>query len=145
MNRPDWNTYLINIAQAVSARSIDPNTKVGCVLVDKKYSILSTGYNSPPRGIKDNEVPLVRPDKYDWIIHAEANAIANAARVGTSLDECISYSTHRPCSSCLKLLISAGCKKIIFKPTKYEMMDTDADWHLMSRICKEAGIELTEL
>ena len=87
-NIPGWDQYYLEICKVVALRSKDPNTQLGCVIVGPNHEIRSTGYNSFPRGIRD-DVPerLVRPAKYLWIEHAERNAICNAARAGTAIPE----------------------------------------------------------
>ncbi len=82
---PSWDAYYLRICRHVASRSKDPNTQIGCVIVGPAHEIRSTGYNSFPRGIRD-DVPerLGRPAKYLWMEHAERNAIYNAARAGTS-------------------------------------------------------------
>ena len=75
-NIPGWDQYYLDICKVVAARSKDPNTQIGCVVVGPNHDIRSTGYNSFPRGIRD-DVPqrLVRPTKYLWIEHAERNTV----------------------------------------------------------------------
>src|SRR4051794_38843117 len=90
---PTWDQYYLDICKVVASRSKDPNTQIGCVIIGPNREIRSTGYNSFPRGIRD-DVPerLVRPTKYLWIEHAERNAICNAARAGTATE-------RRPCTA----------------------------------------------
>lgn len=94
--------------------SKDPNRKVGTLLMKSDFSsILSTGINGFPRKVNDDEGPRwERPTKYKYVIHAEINAICNAARSGTSIDNCSAIVTMFPCSDCSKALIQAGVKKI---------------------------------
>ena len=89
---PGWDEYYLDICKVVAARSKDPNTQIGCVIAGPAHEIRSTGYNSLPRGIRD-DVPerLERPTKYLWMEHAERNAIYNAARCGTPLEGCTLY------------------------------------------------------
>jgi dCMP deaminase len=103
---PDWDEYYLNICQVVAARSKDPNTQIGCVIVGPAHEIRSTGYNSFPRGIRD-DVPerLVRPAKYLWIEHAERNAICNAARAGTATEKCTLYVEIMPCMDCAREIL----------------------------------------
>ena len=95
---PGWDQYYLDICKAVACRSKDPNTQIGSVIVGPNHEIRSTGYNSFPRGIRD-DVPerLVRPAKYLWIEHAERNAICNAARAGTATEDCTIYVEIMPC------------------------------------------------
>ena len=79
----EWGEYFINIAEQVKLKSKDNNTKIGVVIVGKDNEIVSTGYNSFPRGIDDSvEERQEKPEKYFWFEHAERNAIYNAARIG---------------------------------------------------------------
>ena len=104
-----WLHYFIGMAQYVATKSKDPNHKVGCVIVDIDNNILSTGFNGFPRGVSDD---LYRyhdqPFKLALVVHAEANAIAMAARKGHSLSGSIAIVTKAPCSHCAGLLVQAG-------------------------------------
>jgi dCMP deaminase len=117
-----WNDYFLTLAYLVSQRSIDPSTKIGCVITDSENTILSVGYNSPPRGCVDELMPLERdlgpdePNKYMVFCHAEEAAIANAARNGVPLKGSTFYITGSPCEKCLRLIINSGAKKIIHGP-----------------------------
>jgi dCMP deaminase len=113
-DRPDWNTYLMSLCFLVAERSIDPDTKHGTVIVASDNTILSIGYNGPPRGCKDSLVPLSRPDKYAWILHSEEAAIVNAAKHGTSLQGCTFYVTGFPCERCMRGIINVGARKLIY-------------------------------
>jgi dCMP deaminase len=112
-NRPDWDSYFIALCFQICQRSIDPSTQHGCVVVDNEHAILSTGYNSPPRGCNDEHIPLTRPEKYPFMEHAEANAIINAARNGISLKDSTFYITGQPCEHCFRKIRGVGAKKII--------------------------------
>jgi len=112
-NRPEWDDYLSTLALVVSSRSLDPDTKHGCVIVDEEHTILSTGYNSPPRGSNDTIIPLSRPQKYLYFSHAEEAAVANAARNGVALKGSTAYITGHPCTPCLRMLLNSGVKEIV--------------------------------
>jgi dCMP deaminase len=76
MSMMNWTNYFLNIAEAVKEKSKDQRTKIGAVIVGKDNEIVSTGYNSFPRGIDDDvEERQQRPEKYFWFEHAERNAI----------------------------------------------------------------------
>ena len=78
----DWVDYFLSIAEQVKLKSKDRNTQIGAVIVGEDNEILSTGYNSFPRGLNDDlDDRQNRPEKYFWFEHAERNAIYNAARV----------------------------------------------------------------
>jgi dCMP deaminase len=111
----NWTEYFISIANVIKLKSKDINTKIGVVIVGKNNEIVSTGYNSFPRGI-DDTVPerQERPEKYTWFEHAERNSIYNAARIGISTNGCTMYmSCGLPCADCARAIINCGIKKIV--------------------------------
>jgi len=114
--RPSWDSWFMTMCFVVSQRSLDKTTKHGCVVVNNDHSILSVGYNSPPRGCIDDAIPQDRPIKYHYMVHAEANAIANAASMGTSLKGSTFYITGPPCCNCFASIINTGAAKIIHGP-----------------------------
>tara|TARA_R110001592_G_scaffold153111_1_gene381191 strand:- start:2621 stop:3073 length:453 start_codon:yes stop_codon:yes gene_type:complete len=142
----EWDKYFLNIAEQVKEKSKDKRTHIGAVIVGKDNEILSTGYNSFPRGIDDDvEERQVRPEKYYWIEHAERNAIYNAARIGVSLRESTMYLTCGiPCSDCAKGIISSGIKRIYCKiqdtTRNREYWDEHAKRSL--QMFKESGVDI---
>jgi dCMP deaminase len=110
----DWNQYFLGIAEQVKLKSKDQSTKIGAVIVGKNREILSTGYNSFPRGLDDEKIERQeRPEKYFWFEHAERNAIYNAARIGVSvMDSEIYLSCDIPCVDCARAIINSGIKKV---------------------------------
>ena len=113
----EWTDYFLQIAEVVKLKSKDQSTQIGAVIVGKDREILSTGYNSFPRGLDDN-LPerQERPVKYFYFEHAERNAIYNAARVGIPLDGSIIYLTSGlPCSDCGRAIINSGIKIVYCK------------------------------
>jgi dCMP deaminase len=110
----NWIEYFRNIAEQVKLKSKDKKTQIGAVIVGKDNEIVSTGYNSFPRGINDDvEERQERPEKYFWFEHAERNAIYNAARIGVSTKDCTLYLSHWfPCADCARGIINAGITKI---------------------------------
>ena len=130
MERPTWDTYYMDIAHAVSARSNCVRRRVGALVVVQK-SIISTGYNGSPMGVRncsDGGCPRCTSDAppgagYDTCIcvHAEQNAFLLAARRGNATAGGILYSTMRPCFGCAKEAIQAGIREIVFdQPYEYE-------------------------
>ena len=113
----NWDQYFLNIAEQVKEKSKDRRTKIGAVIVGKDHEIVTTGYNSFPRGINDDvEERQIRPEKYYWFEHAERNAIYNAARIGVSLRDTTMYLTCGiPCSDCARGIISSGIRTIYCK------------------------------
>lgn len=109
---PNWPEYFLGIANQVKLKSKDKNTNIGAVIVGTDNQIVSTGYNSFPRGIND-DVPERQSrengEKYFWFEHAERNAIYNAALHGSSTKGCTMYLTcWIPCSDCARAIIQAG-------------------------------------
>ena len=128
--RPTWDQYFINIAEVVATRSHDIETQVGCVLVSPNRRIISAGYNGFPPGFDDENLPNTRPEKYKYMVHAEANAIAFARR---SLNDCTLYCTLTPCEDCIKLILTCGIKRFVCKK-KYKGWDKVADLLRFSKI-----------
>ena len=108
-----WDQRFLRIAHEVSSWSRDPGTTVGCVLV-KNRRILSTGYNGFPVGLSDSlDLYQDREYKLAVTVHAEANAIINAAKNGAVTDGSTAYVTFPPCSQCAAALIQAGVSEVI--------------------------------
>ena len=109
-----WVEYFRNLAHNVKLKSKDVNTQIGAVIVGKDKEIVSTGYNSFPRGIDDTKKQRQeRPEKYYWFEHAERNAIYNAARIGVSTKGTTMYlSCGVPCSDCARGIINAGIIRV---------------------------------
>jgi dCMP deaminase len=106
----NWVEYFRNIAEVVKTKSKDINTQIGAVIVGPDNEIVSTGYNSFPRGIDDTIIERQdRPEKYYWMEHAERNAVINAARIGVSTKGTTMYLTcGMPCCDCTRAIINAG-------------------------------------
>src|ERR1035437_7326196 len=123
---PGWDQYYLDICKVVAARSKDPNTQIGCVIIGPNHEIRSTGYNSFPRGIRD-DVPerLVRPTKYLWIEHAERNAICNAARAGTATEGCTDYVDIMPCMDCARAVVQAGITQVVVSAERMALYSSD--------------------
>jgi len=113
----NWTEYFLNIAESVKLKSKDRRTQIGAVIVGKDNEIVTTGYNSFPRGINDDvEERQQRPEKYFWMVHSELNAILNAARIGVSTNGCKIYLTCGvPCSNCGRAIINAGITEVYCK------------------------------
>ena len=113
--RPDWDTYFMNIAHHVAARSTCDRAQVGAVLVRDKR-ILTTGFNGSPSGLPhcDTVGHLMADDHCVRTTHAEANAIIQAALHGISTKKSTCYVTHFPCLNCTKMLINSGVVRIVF-------------------------------
>jgi dCMP deaminase len=140
-----WHRRFLRLAHEVSTWSIDPSTKVGCVLVKNKR-VVSTGYNGFPKNISDSFDRLMdREQKYEITVHAETNAVTTAALHGVSTDECVAYVTFSPCSRCASVLINAGITAVYVSggsviPDRWlDNLVTAAN------LLKEAGVHLQTL
>ncbi|MCK8816403.1 cytidine/deoxycytidylate deaminase family protein [Natroniella sulfidigena] len=122
--RPSWDQYFMEMTQVVAKRSTCLRRKVGALLVKDKR-VLATGYNGAPSGLQhcqevgclrdQEEVPSGERHELCRGLHAEQNAIIQAALHGISIEGAILYCTHQPCILCTKMIINAGVDKIIFK------------------------------
>lgn len=110
----NWTEYFLGIAEQVKLKSKDKHTQIGAVIVGEDNEVLSTGYNSFPRGMDDSkEERQERPEKYFWFEHAERNAIYNAARIGVSLKNSTIYLTSGlPCMDCARGIVNSGVKVV---------------------------------
>ncbi|MFX1536500.1 MAG: cytidine/deoxycytidylate deaminase family protein [Promethearchaeota archaeon] len=113
--RADWNTYFMKIASVVATRSTCDRKYVGAVIV-KDRTILSTGYNGSIRKLAhcDDVGHMIEAGHCVRTVHAEANAIAQAAKNGVKVEGAEIYITASPCWNCFKLLANAGIKKIYY-------------------------------
>lgn len=119
--RENWHDFYLELTKQIATRSTCIKRKVGAIIVSDKR-ILSTGYNGAPSRIEHcTETTCLRKnvnsgEQLDNCVatHAEANAIANAARHGVSIKDASLYCTTKPCLPCYKLLINAGIKKIYY-------------------------------
>ena len=137
----DWDQYFLKIADVVSQRSPDPNTKHGCVLVDKNNRVLSTGYNGPIHGLPHELIEWERPQKYLWMIHAEDNAVTFSK---CDLTDSTAYITGRPCVPCLRRLIQAGAKRIVFGNREAKCISED-EKRVTELVVKNKNISFTML
>lgn len=110
--RLEWDEYFISIAFLISSRSPSNRLKVGSVIV-KDNRLISAGYNGYPAGAP--HVSIVRNNHEQNAIHAEQNAVSDAAKRGVSIDNTTIYVTHFPCINCAKTIISSGIKTVKYK------------------------------
>ena len=138
MERPSWQKTFIEVAKVVAKRSKDPNHKVGAVIV-KNNCIIGTGYNGDPRNFKYN-FNWNTPEKYDYVIHAEQNAICNSIYIGSSnsIKGAEIYLTLSPCNKCMLTLLQCGIKKVYY-------LEEYKDFELTKKIADNADIELIKL
>ena len=145
--RPGWDECFASITKQVATRSTCLRRKVGAIIVKDKR-ILATGYNGAPKGIKncldrgtclreELGVPSGQRHEICRALHAEQNAIIQAAYHGVSIMDSVIYTTTQPCVLCSKMLINSGIRKI------YYFIDYPDE--LALELLNEAGIELVKL
>lgn len=130
--RTTRDEYYMAIAELTAKRSTCDRANVGAIAIKDKRIIMS-GYNGSPSGIAHcNEVGhMLHNGHCIATVHAEQNIIANAAKHGISLEGCTIYVTHQPCFYCLKLLISAGVKYVIYKNSYYDNLTPESYYKLI--------------
>lgn len=113
--RASWDEYFMAIAHQVATRATCDRKHVGAVLVRERM-ILSTGYNGSIRGLPhcDEAGHMMENGHCVATVHAEANAILQAARNGVAIEGAALYTTASPCWPCFKLVANAGCRRIVF-------------------------------
>lgn len=141
--RPHWDEYFMEVAEVVSKRSTCLRRNIGAIIVKDKR-ILATGYNGAPSNLPHcSEVGCLREqlgipsgERHEICraLHAEENAIIQAAKYGTSVDGGTIYSTTEPCSMCAKMIINAGLVKVVYR-------DPYPD-KLSEEFLSQAGIEV---
>lgn len=145
--RPSWDEYFVSITKTVASRSTCLRRKVGAIIVKDKR-ILTTGYNGAPRGVKscleigrclreELRVPSGQRHEICRALHAEQNAIIQAAYHGVQIAGSSVYSTTQPCVLCAKMIINAGIQKIYYYEEYPDQLSLD--------LLKEAEIELIKL
>ncbi|MFN3691586.1 MAG: deoxycytidylate deaminase [Fervidobacterium sp.] len=121
--RESWDSYFKRLAMVIAERSTCIHRKVGAVIVKDKR-ILATGYNQPPSGfphcdqidcIRDDlNIPSGKNQEICYGLHAEQNALMQAAKFGISTEGATIYVTHKPCSVCARLIVNAGIKRVVY-------------------------------
>lgn len=137
--RPSWDEYFMATAVLISTRSSCERLKVGCVIVTggaRKNRLVAAGYNGYLPGAP--HISHVRDGHEQATVHAEQNAVADAARRGSSVEGCVAYVTHYPCINCAKILASAGIAEIRYRH------DYRND-PLVASMLAEAGVKMLQL
>lgn len=143
MTKTNWNLRFMQLADHIAQWSKDRSSKVGAIIVDRNM-MLSTGYNGFPRGVDDDiEERHQRPLKYDWVLHAEENAIINAARHGIKTHGTDMYVNWFPCSKCAGMIVNAGIKRIFCdKEPDFENQVFGAGFKQAIEKLTEGGVEI---
>jgi dCMP deaminase len=140
--RPPWDVYWMNIAEDIAARSTCHNIQVGAVITINNR-IIGTGYNGSPAGFPNCIDEPQNCEKYGKhcvrAVHAEVNAIVQAARFGNGIEGSTLYTIYSPCVDCAKLIVNAGIKRIVYV---HEYHDDRKD---ALQLLKNAGVETCKL
>ncbi|MBL9140349.1 MAG: dCMP deaminase family protein, partial [Phycisphaerae bacterium] len=121
-----WDRRFLALAEQIASWSKDPSRGVGAVIVSPARQIVATGFNGLPRGIADLPERLERPAKYDFVCHAELNAIIQCARNGVSPLGCTLYTSFSPCVQCTLAIVQAGIARVV----TFETTDGDEHWQV---------------
>ena len=140
-----WDDYFMGVSLLAADRSKDPSTQVGACIVSDDNRILSTGYNGFPQGCSDDDSPWNRDEslgetKYNFVVHAELNAILNAG--GKSLIGSRIFVSLFPCHECAKAIIQSGVKEVVYLSDKYNGTVSD---NASKRMLQAAGVKLTKM
>ena len=145
--RVSWDEYFMEIAEIVKTRSTCIRRQIGAVIV-KDNRIITTGYNGAPSGCRhcteigscyrqEHNIPSGERHELCRALHAEQNAIIQAARIGNTTDGATIYVTNQPCVICAKMCIKAGIKRIVYKDSYPDPLAVE--------MLEEAGIELVKM
>ena len=142
---PKWHKRFLEVTDVIAGWSKDPSRGVGALIVSPNRQIVATGFNGLPRGFEDTPDRLQRPDKYDFVVHAELNALIQCARNGVSPIGCTIYSSFSPCVHCAIAIAQAGLSRVI----TYRLDEDDERWvESISKamaVFEEAGIEYLQI
>jgi len=124
--RPDWDEYFLKLAMLASERATCPRMHCGCVLVKNK-DVVSTGYNGSIPGDEHCEDVgcLIVDNHCVRTVHAEMNALVQAAKRGHSIEGATAYVTNTPCTTCAKALIAAGIKRVVIFSDFHDTLATE--------------------
>jgi dCMP deaminase len=138
-HRPSWDEYFMATAVLLATRSNCERLHVGCVVVTggaRKNRIVAAGYNGFLPGTPHHS--RLRDGHEQATVHAEQNAVADAARRGSSVEGCVAYVTHYPCINCAKILAAAGIAEVRYR------LDYKND-ELVAPLLTEAGVKILKL
>lgn len=145
-SRLQWDEYFMLQAMLASFKSKDPNTKVGCVFVDRNNHQLTMGYNGAIAGVDESKMPWGNDrtvpyeyQKYGYVMHGEANAISHRT---ASLEGSRGYVTLFPCNECAKLIASQKVSEIIYLSDKYR--DTPEN-RISKHLFELAGVKFRQI
>lgn len=123
---PSQMDYFLNMLPAVADRSKDPSNQVAAIVVGPEGEIRMTGFNGFPRRVKETAKRWDKKsgEKYKWVVHAEANVICGAARVGIPLQGCTLFVSFLPCVECAKAICQAGIIGVVIDADNHDKVQT---------------------
>lgn len=135
--------YFMTLAYLTAMRSPDPRTTVGAVILDREGNLVEVGFNDYPVGVNGQSPDRkIAPEKYNWIEHAERNAIYRAARRGISIDGGTMYTNMFPCANCARGIIQSGLKHLIYHRDHPNNIVLDDAHQISFVMMSEAGISM---
>ncbi|MDD4796656.1 MAG: dCMP deaminase family protein [Eubacteriales bacterium] len=148
-----WDRRFMELAEQVATWSscFQPNRQIGAIIVKDKR-IMTTGYNGAPAGVlsckerqsclrREMDIPSGQRAEFCYAIHAEQNAVIQAARMGISIAGATLYCTHQPCSICAKIIVNAGIARIVYRhpyPDAFTARIVDEAGVTMERYCDDS-------
>ena len=138
-HRPSWDEYFMATSVLISSRSNCERLHVGCVIVtggERKNRLVAAGYNGFLPGVP--HVSRLRDGREQATVHAEQNAIADAARRGSAVEGCVAYVTHFPCINCAKIMAAAGIAEVKYR-------DDYMNDPLVLPLLTDAGVKILKL
>lgn len=128
--------------QEIKKFSDDSNTQTCAIIVNKDGEIISEGTNILPPFVKKDNVRTTRPKKYDWIVHAEVDAISVAACLGHSTFGCTMYMEWFPCNKCMATILCAGITKLVCQKPNVDDPYWGESFKIALQMAEENGIEI---
>lgn len=143
MAHEDWDYQWMGHARLAASTSDDSTKQVGCVIVDPRNNrMVINGANTLPDGVRKLPQRVAKPYKFDWIEHAERNAIYRAARHGFSLNGCVMYLPWFPCHECARAIVQSGIAELVAVPPDFSHHKWGRSHELATEILDESQVQV---
>lgn len=139
---PDRDSKYMGVAYTIAGFSKDPSTQIGALVIDEDNEPRGWGYNGPPADIADDDFSWERPEKYDYVRHAEENAIDHSHG---KLKGCTLYCTAFPCKRCMLYIVKKKIKRVVYLERPYDaasMQSNNADFLRSMEIARKAKVQV---
>ena len=140
---PSWDVYFMRLSYEAATKSKDPSSKFGAIIT-KDNRVILTGYNGLPPKVRDYSERLTRPIKYKWVLHAEANIFAGAAKFGIATEGGTLYVSATPCCGCANMIVASGIQAVVLHRPAVDIFTKSSpygeDNEVTTTIFKEAGV-----